>query len=148
MRHVRLPFAREEVKMWEPAKIVIAILGSGQGNRAGYIYRGLGLFMALSASPKGRRPPKWCLTHLNSGHSIAWISGFVKDAFPIASEIAECGDWDFAGLDGWRNQDPELPRKVLEIAARFPKRVEMRAGGGGDREVAAAISSARAMASR
>src|ERR1700721_724283 len=85
----------------------------------GYTYRGLGLHIAIKASPKGRRPPTWSLTHLGSGLRVAMIKGKVIDTFPIASEIAEWGDWDFDGIDGWRNRDPELPKKLVDVCAKY-----------------------------
>lgn len=103
---------------WKPETFPIAVGPQSIDRRAGYTYRGLGLHMVMKASPKGRRPPRWKLTHLGSGHGVAHIDGAVADAFPIASEIAECSEWDFDGLNGWRNRDPELPKKVLEILER------------------------------
>ena len=131
---------------WKPATFMRALFVYGPIKCVGYTYRGLGLWLAMPASPKGRRPPTWFLIHLNSGHRVARIDGFVSDAFPIASEIAECADWDFNGLDGWRNQDPELPKKMSQIINRNAKRAKMRASGGSDADLASEISRARAMA--
>lgn len=112
---------------------------------AGYTYRALGLHMQIKGSPKGRRPPSWALTHLGSGHCICQIKGKVADALPIATDIAECGDWDFDGLDGWKNRDPNLPAKVITITDRYAKQVS-RMGGRreGAHEVAAEIARMRA----
>lgn len=100
--------------MWEASEFLIA--GSaGVHSVAGYTYKGLGMHIAVEASPKGRRPPVWCLTHLGSGHGICRIPGNVTTAFPIASEIAEIGDWSFDGLTGWLNRDPDLLVKSLAI---------------------------------
>lgn len=128
---------------WMPGNFQRALGGYGATDAAGYVYRGLGMVIVVRASPKGHRPPTWALVHLNSGHKVASIKGFVADAFPIASEIAECADWDFNGLDGWRNQTPELPQLVRAIIERNSKRAEFRSGGG-DQEIAAQISASRA----
>ena len=128
--------------IWQPASFMLATNALVPTEVAGYVYRGLGIHMAIGPSPKGRRPPKWRLTHLSTGHAIAQISGFVADALPIASRIAECGDWSFGDLDGWRNMDPELPAKVAAIAKAEP-RCEFRRGGGRLRAVAQSIAFAR-----
>lgn len=116
---------------WKPASFKIAVPPEPR-IVAGYEYRGLGLHMSMRPSPKGQRPPTWDLSHLNSGHRVLSIKGNVADAFPIATEIAECGDWTFDGLDGWRNVEPELPEKVVAIAARYAKRCTLRGAGGHD----------------
>lgn len=129
---------------WKSETFSRAVRGFGPVTVSGYTHKGLGLFMAIRASPKGRRPPTWHLIHLNSGHSVASIKGFVAEAFPVAYEIAECADWDFSSLDGWRNQQPDLPGLVNAIIKRHAKRAEIKAGGGSDAEVAAQILMARA----
>lgn len=128
---------------WQPADVLRA-MSYGVVTSPGYTCRGLGLVMISRASPKGRRPPCWIVIHLGSGHSVAEISGTIATAFPIASELAECGDWDFEGLDGWRNHDPDLPQKLVDFCARHPKHAKPRAGGGGHSDVARQIAMARA----
>lgn len=56
---------------------------------SGYTYRGCGLHMLAKASTKGRRPPVWGVTHLNTGHATAQIRGLEGLAFKLATEIAE-----------------------------------------------------------
>ena len=131
--------------MWTPGKILVSAPWHPNGYRSvdGYVYRDLGLYMALNGSPKGRRPPRWILLHLGSGHSVCWIKGHVKDAFPIATEIAECGDWSFDGLEGWRNVDRELPEKFNAIQRKYPELVD-RGAGNQSEESARAIAIARA----
>lgn len=60
----------------------------------------------------------WSLSHLGSGHRIAILHGDVATAFPIASEIAEAGDWEFDSLHGWKDRFPDAKEKVDEILAR------------------------------
>lgn len=101
--------------------------------------------MIIKGSPKGRRPPSWHLTHLGSGLLICRIEGKVSEAFVIASEIADCGDWDFDGPDGWKNRDLELPHKVVAIGKKYPKAVTVKAGHHPNTEtVARAVAMARA----
>jgi hypothetical protein len=107
---------------------------------AGYTYRGLGLWIAIDGSPKGRIPPQWSLSHLGSGHNLCYIKGDVATAFPIATEIAEAGDWGFLSLDGWRDRFPDAPKRLDEIIARYPKLCSRGARRGADREVAAQIA--------
>lgn len=132
--------------MWQPNEFLIADTWSPEKCHkvAGYTCRGLGIHVVIQGSPKGRRPPTWSLTHLGSGHVVVRIAGKVAEAFLIASEIAECSEWDaFDGLDGWRNTDPGLPDKVREIMTRYPKAVS-RGGGWHSHEAARAIATARA----
>lgn len=96
---------------WQPEDFLIATAGE-PFPVVGYVYRGLGLH-----KPSPRRK-NWSLTHLGTGHQIATITGKVADVFPVASEIAECGDWDFDGLKGYVNRDPEIGKRLHEIIAR------------------------------
>lgn len=111
--------------MWKPGSYPIACGPQHIGHREGYTYRGLGLH-------KVSDKPEWNLTHLGSGHAVAVIKGTVAEAFPIATEIAESADWDFDGLNGWRNRDPELPAKVMAIMAKYKKRVKRKGGNPSD----------------
>lgn len=131
--------------MWKPEHFQTASAG-GAYVRYGYVYRGLGLYRMFQGSPKGRRPPTWCLVHLGSGHAVVNIVGHVADAFPVAGEIAECGDWTFDSLDGWKNRDLELPVKVRAIIARHPKKRFQRTGELGQQNEAVAAEIARARA--
>lgn len=112
---------------WTPDTFEVAWLGVPE-KRSGYTYRGLGLFMVTGSSPKGRPPPTWSLTHLGSGCRIALIEGTVGVAFPVATEIAEAGDWEFLSLVGWKDRFPDAPERIKEIVARHSK--VARSGGG------------------
>lgn len=127
---------------WAPSTFLIAH-AAGPFDVTGYVYRGLGLHMAVKASPKGRRPPKWALTHLGSGHRLVFITGAVADAFPVATEIAECGDWSFDGLYGWKNMDPELPAKFRAIVAKHPNATEREGARNANEEAARKVVEAR-----
>ena len=130
---------------WPAGSFLIA-LSSGPELVEGYTYRGLGLHMESKGSPKGRRPTTWTLTHLRSGHAVMQIEGDVRAAFLVATEVAESGDWDFDGLDGWKNRDPELPEKLKEIMSRHANTSRSRLGSLDDvsRKIAAQIAMARA----
>lgn len=129
--------------MWEPADFLIA-RAVEPVTRAGYIYRGLGLHIAVRASPKGRRPPTWSLIHLGSGHRICMITGMVAKAFPVATEIAECSDWEaFDSIDGWLNTDPGIAEKVRQIVARHPNAGRGPGGDSADANAARAVLMAR-----
>jgi hypothetical protein len=130
-------------EIWQPRDFLIAHV-AGPQTVPGYVYRGLGIHMQMKGSPKGRRKPVWALTHLNTGHAICRLHGLVADAFPIATEVAECSDWaGFDGLTGWRNQDPDLPEKVKAIAAKNPK-IMTSGGSVSSHEAALAVAEARA----
>lgn len=130
---------------WEPADFLIADRWSPEGCHkvAGHTHCGLGIYICIKGSPKGRRGPTWSLRHLGSGHTVCLIEGKVAVAFLIASEIAECGDWSFDGLKGYVNVDPEIPEKCRTIFAKYPKAVR-RGGGNQSEESARAIAMARA----
>ena len=52
------------------------------------------------------------------------IVAHTDEAFAIATEIAECGDWDWSGLDGYRNVDPEIRNKFVAVVTRIgPKKI-------------------------
>lgn len=130
------------VVTWQASSYQIANPG---GTRAvvGVVFKGLGLHMVAPPSPKGRVPGYWVLTHLNSGHRIAALTGPAAQVKAVATEVAELTDWDFAGVDGYRNMDPELPKRFAEVTKRHPGM--FRVGGVGHaREQASAIYSARA----
>lgn len=130
---------------WQMSEFKVAA-GDGKILRVlGHTYRGLGLFILEPA--KGLSPAKWSLTHLNSGHRLALIPGNEVDVFRISKEIAECGDWDFGGLRGYQNVDPDLPRKALVIVDRYCKETgKIRVGDGRDVDEGAAAEISRSRA--
>lgn len=134
-------YDRGEGRAWPAASFQVA-MPQGPVKRDGYAWRGLGLFLAVAGSPKGRRKPKWSLTHLGSGHAIAFIDGDVREVFPVATEIALAGDWTFDGLEGWRNQFPDAPAKMAEIAARH-KHLTKSSGAHRNEDVARAVAASR-----
>lgn len=123
---------------WQPAKFLIAMPGGPQ-ERKGYIYRGLGLH-----GHSTKRSGSWTLTHLGSGHAVCFLAGNVSTAFPVATEIAEAGDWSFDGLSGWLNQFPDARERLAEIRDRHATVFLRIGGGGGDDGIARAITMSRA----
>lgn len=113
--------------IWRPETFEVALPG-GPTRKAGYVYRGLGIWQEMQPSPKGRRPAQWSLTHLGSGHKVCSIKGDVRTAFPVATEIAESGDWDFLSLEGWKDRFPNVHEVIGEILSRHPK-IAVRGGG-------------------
>lgn len=110
---------------------------------SGRTYRGLGLHQAGRGSPKGKRPPWWALTHLATGHRVCRIDAHEDEALKIATLIAECGDWTFEGLDGWKNSDPELKEKAAAMMQTFPGRISIGVAGH-HTEIAHKIATVRA----
>ncbi len=88
----------------------------------GFAYRGLGMHLVRQGQ-MFLSVPMWCLTHLGSGHGLCLIAGHTREAFGIATEIAECGDWDFTGLQGWENRDPQLADKFRIVVTRHQDRI-------------------------
>ena len=133
--------------IWKPEAFNIAVVYGDVWKiepRAGYTYRGLGIYQTVAPSPKGRRPAKWSLTHLNTGHCIAELAGSVAAVFPIATEIAEAGDWDFLSLEGYKDRFPDAGKVVMKIIARHGKLVSRsKSTGASNREAAMQIASNR-----
>lgn len=96
---------------WVPDKIKRA-LGPDIVIDVGWTYRHLGLVDIGSEH--------WWIIHLNTGHGIAMMVGDPIEVMAVATEIAEATNWDFEGLTGWKNYDPDLPKKMGEIWARNP----------------------------
>lgn len=125
---------------WKPG-VVLRAFPDGPFADNGYVYRGLGLVTAQTTVKKGK--PTWWLIHLGSGHALCRIVGKVAEAFPIATEIAECGEWDWDGLDGWKNRDPEIKDKAVAIMRNHSACV-VRRNAGSNPDVARAVALARA----
>lgn len=128
--------------LWNPGTFLIAT-GFGPDTTDGFVYRGLGMWKIMKASPKGRRPPRWHLTHLGSGHAVCVIAAHMVKAFGIATEIAECGDWGWDGLAGYLNRDPDILRRCVDIIERHKNHV-LRLGCTASKETAREIAIARA----
>lgn len=107
--------------MWKPQKVLKSVSWQSKPWQVeAYVYKGLALRIEINGSPKGRRKPTWSLMHIGSGHNVCLITGTAADVFPVAAEIADECDWSFGGLSGWKNQDPELPKKVIAWMKRHP----------------------------
>lgn len=128
-----------------PSSFLIACTSAAE-SRDGFVYRALGMWKELPASPKGRRPPRWSLTHLGSGHQVCRVHAHMRPAFEIATKFAELGDWDFDGFSGWVNRDPELKTRFTALLLSFGKRCTRQplTAAHNDYEVARQIAEARA----
>lgn len=104
------------METWKAASYDIAVAG-GPSEVSGYIHLGLGLHIQFRAShrTKNKNAHTWSLTHLNTGHRITALKGDIATVFPLATEMAECADWDFIGLTGYENQDPEIISKLEKV---------------------------------
>ena len=102
---------------WDPGDFLVA-QSYGPAKRSGYVYRGLVMYR-LSQLPR-KRKSLWSLVHLNTGHEVCKLWGGVKTALKVATEIAECGDWDFVGLRGYENYDPAILHRMEAIVNRHP----------------------------
>lgn len=128
-------------KVWKPDRFLVAH-SYGLQEVNGYSYRGLGLSLLISGSPKGRRKPQWMLIHLGTGHTVTNIVGTAAEAFPVAYEIAHLGDWGFDSLTGWRDRDPEIMERLLAFVKTHPEC--HRKASCHNEEVAIAVATARA----
>lgn len=105
---------------WKKDRFLIAT-AEGPEWISGWSYRGLGVDL--------RKPGEWFVTHLGSGHRVCGITGTKFMALQIASEIAECGDWDFDGLAGHLNRDPEIATNAAVACLKYPDIVTFKSGG-------------------
>lgn len=110
----------EEKRRWAPAKFYRAVRGRPPVAEWGYEWRGLAL--RHSGWAASRTKTRWSLIHIGSGGTIMRFTGDVGTVFPVAGEIAECGDFTLFDLpDGWRQTDPELPVKIAAICDAHPE---------------------------
>ena len=105
---------------WKSQAYQVARCAIGRGYAAsvdGFTYRGLGIHLEMEGSPKGRRKPRWNLSHLGSGHLVTSINAHRSEAFAIATEIAEAGDWEFDSFAGMGDRFPNARDEVERILA-------------------------------
>jgi len=140
-RKRRLAPGLSAIGAWMPQTYLIAA-DWGPFEVVGRVYAGLGMKQLWPASPKGRRPAAWSLDHLGTGHRIFVIKAHETEAFTIAGAVAEMTDWDFNGLYGWKNRDPDLMDRVYAFIDSHPEIT--RRSGPGDEGVASEIALARA----
>ena len=122
---------RDAIGDWKPGAFLIAA-SHGVVTVPGWHCGGLAMSCDYPASPKGRRPPRWSLTHIRTGHRVVYINAHGARAFDLATQIVQLGDWGFTSLDGWKNTDPELPNKMLALKAATGKALGFE-GSGEDR---------------
>lgn len=131
---------------WVSEEYEIAMV-TGPRRIRGFTYRGLGLACSMGAyrSKKGRKviPARWTLSHLGTGHSITILIGELASVLPIATEIAEAGEWDFLSIDGWRDRFPDAKGKLDVILARHEGAARRPGGTMRCDEVARAIAANR-----
>lgn len=99
--------------IWKPVDYLIHH-GSYAVKVAGYEHRDLGMHLVNHVKGKA----EWSLTHLGTGLQLCRIKGDVRTAFPIATEIAEAGDWGFISMAGYKDRFPDAPEKLAEILER------------------------------
>lgn len=105
---------------WKPDEFEIAYV-TGPYAVSGYTYRGLGLHILNPLPKKGRHSAQWGLSHLGTGHRLCMMEGDVATVFPIATEIAEAGDWGFISLLGYKDRFPDAAYMLREICERYPR---------------------------
>lgn len=130
-----LKFTPSREDLWRRGDLLIAT-PSGPQQVSGYSYRGVGLHLDAK--------PLWMISHQATGHALIHIVADRAVRFVIATEIAECTDWTFSGLDGWKNMDPELDAKLGVIGKKYSRYLAVKPGRGGQNEnVARQISQSR-----
>jgi hypothetical protein len=87
----------------------------------GYLYRGLGMRRLYERDPlQGHLSSKWSLTHVGSGHSVAFLHLEEDGAVWLGAMVAELGNWNFGALDGFLDIDPDLPERLVALAQKYP----------------------------
>lgn len=117
---------------------------------AGWTYRGLGLLRFSGMEAKYVRKDgsrrlweSWSITHLNTGHFVAHLLSISAErALRLATDLADAADWDFDGLNGWQNVEPDLPKIYKAWQQRYGL-VRTAVGYGHDDAAARAIGSKR-----
>lgn len=131
---------------WTQQRFLIAVEKRGAASTRevdGYTCKGLGLHLHREASPLGRRPARWHLTHLQSGHLVCILRGDLGTIFPVATEVT---DWTFIGIEGWRNSDPDMPKRFFALMAQHPKIIFRPNERGNNEAIARRIAAGRARA--
>lgn len=131
------------IDIWKVETFEAAHSG-GPRQRDGFVYRGLGLHKQSEAGR--RQPARWTVTQLGTGHAIAYLSGDAGTVFPVATEIADAGDWDFLSMKGWKDKFPDAPEQLALICARYPAIARMEPENGfnhGSHEIAQQIAANR-----
>jgi hypothetical protein len=93
----------------------------------GWVYNGLGLSLNSSTRARYRRKDgtrklyeSWSATHLNTGHLVRGFRDLTPHALlAAATALAELTDWDFIGLDGWKNRAPDLMDRLQDWHQQF-----------------------------
>ena len=106
-------------QIWEPAEFWIGYV-EGPCRVDGYVWSGLGLAHHGWGVPA--RTTVWSLIHLGSGSRIGTLVGNVATVFPVASEVAQCGDFTLFDMPyGWMQTDPELSAKARAVFDAHPE---------------------------
>lgn len=101
----------------------------------GFTCKGLGIHLITRASSKGRRPARWSLTHLGTGHRLCEVRGSMEHVQAIVGELADTGDWTFLSMQGYRDMFPDAPDQFHAWRDRHP---EVKTSGGGPENLSAA----------
>lgn len=96
---------------WVPGSLLITSRRGGAPRPLTGLVNANGLGMHVS--PRGMG---WNLTHLNTGLRICSLqTGDLVLAASVATAIGYMADWGFLGVDGWKNMDPDLPRRLRAL---------------------------------
>lgn len=94
---------------WERSNFDIACYDDGKPiikSVPGFIYKSIGLHDCYNAK-------LWSVTHLNTGHKICDLVCDKHEAFELAKQVAELGDWDFMTFGGYKNVDGDIKNKFI-----------------------------------
>lgn len=127
---------------WFPGEFYSACFSTAE-LEYGWVSNGVAMQKLWNASPKGRRPPAWGMYHCGSGHRICIIEAHEAEAFKIGDQVVALTDWNFDGLEGWKNTDPDLMKRFSALIGRLGKAIRT-GGGGSSHEGAQAVAYARA----
>jgi hypothetical protein len=126
---------------WQPATYDIALASRCTAPQSGLVYKGLGIASTGELGPYGEI---WLLTHLGSGHAFLKIRGTKEEALAIATEVADCADWNFHGLTGYKNEQPDLPSRLAEVIVKHGRKVRRHTNPTSNAYAAAVVAQKRA----
>lgn len=98
----------------------------------GMVANGLGLRQLRQGAIFGPRPV-FQVVHLGSGHTICMIEATPDQTAKLVAEMLQLTEtWEFDGLTGWQNIDPDLSLKVQDLLTRHAAIVRTGASGPDD----------------
>jgi hypothetical protein len=105
--------------MWKRERYLVA-KGESLANVDGITAKGLGMSI-VRPHVIFAQAAITAIHHLGSGHLLCYVKGDFGIAARVAVDLISCGDWEFGGLEGWKNADPDLTLKVQAVLKKHAR---------------------------